>query len=141
MYYNTLCLFVKYTGEINMEGTLVFVLMIILGVIVILIIDILTYTEKWFSELGLKPNYTFNTVGYNKYPITSTNNYKQPTTLLKNEKHQPPRAEFFGKLDGEESTEEGKYEEQYLNKWELQWWKEQKQREEALKAGILNEIQ
>jgi hypothetical protein len=51
----------------------------------------------------------------------------------------PPRALFFGRFAGVEELTIGNYEEIYLNKKEMLYWKYQKEREEALAKGILNE--
>lgn len=109
---------------------------------------------KWWDSLF---------AGYNTYPkepykpgstVKNTNNtsYLVPkpkntmydynkvkgTTILPSEREKPPRAEFFGRLEGKSLHAKGLYEEKWLNIHEYNYWIEQKAREEARKAGLLD---
>ena len=48
----------------------------------------------------------------------------EPVSLLAGERERPPRAEFFGKMDGKPVSEEGMYEERYLNEFERKHWQQ-----------------
>ena len=51
----------------------------------------------------------------------------------------PPRANFFGRIEGQPVVSIGNYEERFLGTWDLYDWKKQKERKEALEKGILDE--
>jgi hypothetical protein len=53
--------------------------------------------------------------------------------LLASDRRNPPRAEFFGRLDGERSHVQGPWEEKYLNTWEKKHWDKQKELADELK--------
>lgn len=60
----------------------------------------------------------------------------QPRTyLMPEERRNPPRAEFFGKFDGNEVVSQGNYEEKYLNSFELSHWNTQKSLNPSLQAA------
>jgi hypothetical protein len=59
--------------------------------------------------------------------------------LLDTERRKPPRAEFFGRLDGQPVSMQGEYVERYLNQWEYGYWLKQKERDDARKAQLLDE--
>jgi len=63
----------------------------------------------------------------------------KPVSLLLDERTSAPRASFFGRLDGTTIEEIGKYEERWLNTFELSHWKRQKEREQALMDGLVDE--
>ena len=48
----------------------------------------------------------------------------EPVSLLAGERERPPRAEFFGKMDGKPVSEQGMYEEGYLNEFERKHWQQ-----------------
>ena len=121
----------------------VFILIISFIIVLLFISFIYIIAQELGRSLGgiagIPSETPYNTNTYNKE--TNVNAWrKKAATILDKEKCQPPRATFFGKIDGMEVTEEGNLEEKYLTAWELRYWKEQKAREEAIKAGILNEI-
>jgi hypothetical protein len=59
--------------------------------------------------------------------------------LVAGERQKPPRATFFCRRGEEYLTISGKYEEKWLNTWELRAWQTQKDRTEAIKAGLVDE--
>lgn len=60
------------------------------------------------------------------------------SVLMDGEREKPPRAEFFGRLNGISTVKLGPYEEKFLNYYEFTHWKSQNARKEAIKAGIVN---
>lgn len=59
-------------------------------------------------------------------------------TLLPSEREKPPRAEFFGRLQGIPLHAKGLYEEKWLNIHEYNYWMTQKARKDAKEAGLLD---
>jgi hypothetical protein len=82
------------------------------------------------------PTVPIRTGGLKKIVRTMT---KSSSFLLDGEREKPPRAQFFGRLDGEMIDKEGKLEEKWLGYYEFMHWEKQKEREAALQAGILDE--
>lgn len=109
---------------------------------------------KWWDGIGnwlcgttyepYKPPSTVkntNTTGYlAPKPKTNTTvyDYSKGTYLTPSERRRPPRAEFFGRLEGKSLHCKGLYEERWLNIHEYNYWMEQKEREEARKTGLLD---
>jgi hypothetical protein len=102
------------------------------------------YTSKDLNNRNNNKN-TYNsgapaapikTGGFKKIVRTMT---KSSSFLLDGEREKPPRAQFFGRLDGEMIDKEGKLEEKWLGYYEFMHWEKQKEREVALQAGILDE--
>lgn len=59
--------------------------------------------------------------------------------LIVGERKRPPRASFFGRLNGEPKESLGTYEEQWLSVYELAHWMEQKESKQAHRDGSANE--
>jgi hypothetical protein len=59
--------------------------------------------------------------------------------LLPDERRKPPKALFFGRLNGITYDRAGLYEEGWLNRHEMDYWKGQNERKQALEDGILDE--
>jgi len=53
--------------------------------------------------------------------------------LLAGDRRNPPRADYFGRLDGKPYRGTGPYEEKYLNRWEKTHWDKQKDDAEQLR--------
>ena len=74
--------------------------------------------------------YGYNTGNNTNKPTTITTKAKAAATKVvnnwNNDRTCPPRAEFFGRLEGELVDDVGLYEEIYLNTWESTAWKAQK---------------
>jgi hypothetical protein len=70
-----------------------------------------------------------------KAPATNFNN----SGLMPYERRKPPRATFFCRRGEEYLTISGKYEEKWLNTWELKVWQAQKDRIKAIKDGLVDE--
>lgn len=141
----------KYTGGqivvYSILGTLIF--FTLSSIVWAVGNEILRWWDDLFYGIG-------NTAAQNTYNSTNnTNNttYLAPKPkksyigrwgaktdgLLAGEKKKPPRAEFFGRLNGSPVSSQGKYVERYLNQYEYGYWLKQKERDDALKAGLLDE--
>lgn len=72
-----------------------------------------------------KSNNTSNIASTPIHPIKPTKT-AYTAGLLVNERRCPPRATFFGRLDGVEYNGTGDYEDKYLNIYELRVWNKQK---------------
>ena len=59
-------------------------------------------------------------------------------TLLPGERKCPPRAEFFARIKGKPIEIIGTYEEDFLNQYELKYWKEQKEKNTKQEEDIIN---
>lgn len=109
----------------------------------IVIIRILT----WWDDLLV--NYDQGNIGRNTNIINNTNNmyYKSAslkksffdTFLIVGERKYPPRAEFFGRFNGQQIGAIGKYEERWLNTHEYKYWLRQKDRTTALENNLVDE--
>jgi hypothetical protein len=83
-------------------------------------------------NVGQYPNNTANY--YNEIP-TKSYIYTPPIRPIV----KPPRASFFGRLDKQRVNIVGNFEEKYVPDYEMWEWKRQKERKEALAAGIVDE--
>lgn len=118
--------------------------------IFILFSIILLYTtvayDTFITYIADKPSTWEGIISYNNsntaivYNTNKAVKVKPPVVESdKLDRFAPPRASFFGRFAGVEESTIGNYEEIYLNKKEMIYWKYQKEREEALAKGILNE--
>lgn len=98
------------------------------------VIILLIYAWNWFTTdfLFLNGITTYdNSTNTTKKAPYKPYTYKVPATpprtyLMAYERHNPPRAEFFGRFDGKLVLTRGNYEEKYLNSVEQSHWDKQK---------------
>ena len=125
-------------------------------IVSVIVWSLATAALKWWDGLwggwGTTPTYPANNT-YNLGNNTNKTTYIAPKPvksyfsrfgaktdgLLDTERRKPPRAEFFGRLDGQPVSMQGEYVERYLNQWEYEHWLKQKERDAALKAQLLDE--
>jgi hypothetical protein len=103
--------------------------------------------DRWFGvpkcdvntyNLGNNINKT-TTMQQNTSVARKVNKVVNKTTLLAGEREKPPRAAFFGRLDGQPLESLGSYEEQWLSPFELSHWYTQKEYKRALKDDSTSE--
>lgn len=126
----------------------------IVGIVGILFFSILVYTlwcglvawwDRFFCIYPTAGDYKPKNVNNTSYIAPKNNIIKKAARtvktggLLAGERERAPRAQFFGRIDGESKECLGKYEEKYLNSFEHRHWLKQKEREEALEAGLVDE--
>lgn len=91
--------------------------------------------DNWEGLVPYNNKQDTATVGYN-YNTNKLVKVEKPPVIIR---LVPPRAVFFGRFNGVEEITTGNYEEKYLDNYEFVSWKYQKERKEAVEAGILNE--
>jgi hypothetical protein len=113
-----------------------------IGVIIIILLSILAL-DRWAS--GAYMDYKAPTGGmagggYTP-PVKQSIIGKvvaKSSILLPGERTRPPRAVFFGKLDGQSVEQVGPMEEKWLNEYELRHWNKQKEQNLSPAGEILN---
>ena len=133
---------------------------IIAGIIVFFIMSTVVWaivegTLRWWDRVwyGVEVDQKAAQTSYNNSTLPKNNTYVAPkpkttffgnttnktTGLVAGERVNPPRAVFFGRLDGEAREIAGPWEEKYLNTFELTYWKKQKALKPALETDSTSE--
>jgi len=97
---------------------------------------VLEWWENVWSGTSYKPDKTSKSTVLAKPVLFPKQSKIKPymSGLLAGDRKNPPKATFFGRLDGEMYGGSGPYEEKYLNTWEETYWNKQKRRANELKA-------
>lgn len=123
-----------------LSDILIILFMLIIASLLMSILGNLDIIRDWWDALFGNYDYDVNTAGTQYgYSANNTNKktYKPPKTtypvkkldkwgLYPNERHSPPKASFFERVDGQERSSEGPWEEVHLSTTEKAGWDKQK---------------
>ena len=121
----------------------VFLVVFGIGSVAIITFALVWRLMEWWDNLwsgtGYKPDKSYNNgkLANAAKPVLFPKQSKiKPYLggLLLGDRKNPPKATFFGRLDGEVYGGSGPYEEKYLNSWEETYWNKQKRRANELRA-------